>query len=90
MLCLKVANIKTNDYRTCQSLFDFIKLTISSIDKERSRKLNKTCNVINKSVIYYKKKNCSKCLKLLNFPEARNRANSKDCSLNNENWINDH
>ena len=29
-------------------------------------------------------------MKLLNFPEARNRANSKDCSLNNENWINDH
>ena len=54
MLCLKLANSKTNDYRTCQSLFDFIKLTISPIDNEHVRKFNK-CNDINKSVIYIKK-----------------------------------
>ena len=33
MLCLKVANNEINNYRTCQSLFDFIKLTISPIDR---------------------------------------------------------
>ena len=50
MLCLKVANNETNNYRTCESLFDFIKLTISPIDKEPIRKLNENGNVINKSV----------------------------------------
>ena len=52
MLCLKVANNETNNYRTCQSLFDFIKLTISPIDKEHIRKLNKISNNINKSLIF--------------------------------------
>ena len=52
MLCFKVSNNKTNDYSTCQSLFDIIKLTISPNDKESIRKLNKHCNVINKSVTY--------------------------------------
>ena len=41
MSCLKVVNNETNNYRTCQSLFDFIKLTISPIDKKLIRKLNK-------------------------------------------------
>ena len=50
MLCLNVANNKTNVYRTYQSLFDFIKLTISPIDKEPIRKLNENGDVINKSV----------------------------------------
>ena len=31
-ICLKVANDETNDHRTCQALFDFIKLTIPPID----------------------------------------------------------
>ena len=90
MLCLKVANNETNNYRTCESLFDFIKLTISSIDKEHIRKLNKTSNVINKSLILKNKVKCSKCMKLLNFLDTRHRANSKDCPLNNENWTNKH
>ena len=51
MLCLKVANNETNNYRTCQSLFDFIKLITSPIDRKPIRKLNKTSNVINKSLI---------------------------------------
>ena len=55
MLCLKVANNETNDYRTNQSLFDFIKLTISPIDKKPIRKLNKASNVINKLSIFKKK-----------------------------------
>ena len=51
MLCLKVANNETNNYRTCQSLFDFIKLTLSPTEKEPIRKLSKSSNVINKSLI---------------------------------------
>ena len=84
MLCLKVANNKTNNYRTCQSLFDFIKLTTSPIDKEPIRKLNKSSNVLNKSSILKKKLNCSNCVELLNVRNAGHRVNSKDCPLNNE------
>ena len=90
MLCLKFANNETNNYRTYQSLFDFIKLTVSSIDKEPIRKLNETSNVINKSSIFKKKVNCSNCVKLLNVRETGHRTNSKDYPLNNENWINKH
>ena len=85
MLCLKVANNETNNYRTCQSLFEFIKLTISPIEKEPIRKLNKSSNVINKSSILKKKVNYSNCVKILNFRDAGHRENSKDCPLNNEN-----
>ena len=90
MLCLKVANNEINNYRTCQSLFDFIKLTISPIDKELIRKLNKISNVINKSSLFKQKVKCSNCVKLLNVHDAGYRANSKDCPLNNDNWINKH
>ena len=90
MLCLKVANNETNNYRTCQSLFDFIKLTLSPIDKETIRKLNKTSNIMNKSLIFKKKVNCNKCILLFNVLDAGHRENSKDCPLNNENWINKH
>ena len=41
MLCLKVANNETNNYRTCQLLFDFLKLSLSPINKQPDRKLNK-------------------------------------------------
>ena len=88
MLCLKVANNETNNYRTCQSLFDFIKLTISPIEKEPIRKLSRSSNVINKSSILKKKVNCTNCVKILNIRDAGHKANSKDCPLNNENWMN--
>ena len=90
MLCLKVANNETNNYQTCQSLFEFIKLTISPIEKEPNRKLNKSSNVINTSSILKKKVNCSNCVKILNICDTGHRGNSKDCPLNNENWMNKH
>ena len=77
MSCLKVANNETNNYRTWQSLFDFIELTISPIDKKPIRKLNKKSNVINKSSIFKKKVDCSNSVKLLNVRGARHRAKSK-------------
>ena len=64
MLCLKVANNETNNYRTFQSLFDFIKLSISPTEKEPIRILNKSSNVTNKSGISKKKVNCNNCVKL--------------------------
>ena len=57
MLCLKVANNERNNYRTCQSLFEFIKLTVSPTEKKPIRKSNKSSNVINKSSILKKKVN---------------------------------
>ena len=85
MLCLKVANIETNNYRTCQSLFDFIKLSISSSEKEPIRKLSKSSNVTNKTWILKKKVNCTNCVKFLSIHDAGHRAKSKDCPLNNTN-----
>ena len=90
MLCLKVANNETNNYRASQSLFDFIMLTISPTQKKPIRKLSKSSNVINKSSILKKKENCTNCVKLSNIRDAGHRANSKDCPLNHENWINKH
>ena len=52
MLCLKVANNEANNYRASQSLFDFIKVTISPTEKEPIRKLSKSSNVIKKSSIF--------------------------------------
>ena len=78
MLCLKVANNEPNNYRTCQSLFDFIKLTISPTEKEPIRKLSKSSNVINKSSILKKRLNCSNCVQKLNVRDAGHGANSKD------------
>ena len=70
MLCLKVTNNETNNYRTCQSLFEFIKLPISPTEKYPIRKLSKSSNVINKSSILKKKVNCTNCVKLLSIRDA--------------------
>ena len=44
MLCLKVTNNETNHYRTCQSLFDFPKVSLSPINKEPVQKrIKKRC-----------------------------------------------
>ena len=37
----KSANNETNNYRTCQSLFDFLKISLSPVKKNSVRKLNK-------------------------------------------------
>ena len=41
ILCLNVANNETNNYRTCQSLYDFLKLSLSPLNKGPVRRLNK-------------------------------------------------
>ena len=40
MLYLKFVNNVINDYRTCQLLFDFLKLSLQRISKELIRLLN--------------------------------------------------
>ena len=55
MLCLKVSNNETKNYRTCQKKFDFLKLSRSPINKEPVRKLNKNIDVTNYSVNFLKK-----------------------------------
>ena len=50
MLCVNVADNETHNYRTYQSLFDFLKLTISPINKEPVRNLNKRTIVTAKSI----------------------------------------
>ena len=39
MLCLKVKNNATNNYRSCQSLYDFIQLSLTNTTKEPKRLL---------------------------------------------------
>ena len=56
----------------------------------RKHRILQSNNVTNKSAISKKKVNCNNCVKLLNIHDAGHRANSKDCPLNNENWINKH
>ena len=41
MLCLKVAINETDNYHTYQLLFDFLTLSLSPLNKEPGRKLNK-------------------------------------------------
>ena len=40
MLCLKLANNATNNYQSCQSLYDFIHLSLCKTSKEPKRVLN--------------------------------------------------
>ena len=48
MLCLKVANNATNNYQSCQSLYDFIQLSLCKTTKEPKRVLNNKVDLSNK------------------------------------------
>ena len=50
MLCLKVANNATNNYQSCQSLYDFIQLSLCKTTKEPKRMLNNKINLSNKAL----------------------------------------
>ena len=52
------------------TFFNLLKLSLSPINKEPVRKLNKKTNVTNISISFVKKTNCSKFMKLLNISEA--------------------
>ena len=50
MLCLKVANNATNNYQSCQSLYDFIQLSLCKTSKEPKRVLNNKIDLTNKAL----------------------------------------
>ena len=54
MLCLKVANNATNNYQSCQSLYDFIQLSLYKTSKEPKRVLNNKVDLKNKA-FHFKK-----------------------------------
>ena len=50
MLCLKVANNATNNYQSCQSLYDFIHLSLCKTSKEPKRVLNNKVDLKTKAL----------------------------------------
>ena len=52
------------------TFFNLLKLSLSPINKEPVRELNKKTNATNLSISFVKKTNCSKFMKLLNISEA--------------------
>ena len=54
MLCLKVANNAINNHQSCQSLYDFIQLSLCKTSQEPKRVLNNKVDLINK-VLHFKK-----------------------------------
>ena len=62
MLCLNVANNERNNYRTCQSLYDFLKLSLSTLNKEPVRGLNKQKRCYKLFREFRLKTDCSKCI----------------------------
>ena len=56
MLSLKVANNATNNYQSCQSLYDFIQLSLCKTTKEPKRVLNNNINLSNKA-LHFKNQN---------------------------------
>ena len=54
MLCLKVANNATNNYQSCQSLYDFIQLSLFKTSKEPKRVLNNKVDLKKQSVAFEK------------------------------------
>ena len=78
MLRLKGVNNESNTYCTCQSLFNFLKLSIQVSSKEPLRILNK--------LNQYHRKNCLDCKLYLNVEVSGHRASSTNCRVNNNNW----
>ena len=86
MLCLKVANNATNNYQTCQSLYDFIMLSLCKTSKEPKRVLNNKVDLINKAQIFKKSKRCFDCKLHLNLEIDDHRSSSLKCPLHYKNW----
>ena len=50
MLCLKVANNATHNYQSCQSLYNFIQLSLSKTSKEPKQALDNKVDLTNKAL----------------------------------------
>ena len=81
ILCLKVANNATNNYRLCQSLYNFIQLSLINTTKEPKQKLNNKCDLINNFIHVNKNRNCLDYKRNLNIEVICPRASSQNCPL---------
>ena len=50
MLCLKIANNATNNFQSCQSLYDFIQFLLCKTTKEPKSLLNNKIDLSNKAL----------------------------------------
>ena len=81
MLYLTVANNATNNYRSCQSLYDVIQLSLINITKEPKRSLNNKRDLTNNCKRVKKKRNCLDCKRFLYLEITGHRVSSKNCHL---------
>ena len=81
MLCLKVANNVTNNYCSCQSLYDSIQLSLINITKEPKWSLNNKRDLTNNCKRVKKKRNCLDCKRFLYLEITGHRVSSKNCHL---------
>ena len=86
MLYLKVANSATNNYRSRQSLYDFIQLSLIKTTKELKRLLNNKCDLSNALLHFKKQNNCLDCKAFLNLEIVGHRSSSEYYSIYDKNW----
>ena len=79
MLYLTVANNVKNNYCSCQSLYDFIQLSLINTIKEPTRLLNKKCALTNNFVPIKKKRICLDYKRYLNLETSGHRESSNNC-----------
>ena len=86
MLCLKVANNATNNYQSCQSLYDFIQLSLCKTSKEPKRVLNNKIDLPNKELHLKNIKMCLDCKLHLHLEIDDHRSSSIKCPMYYKNW----
>ena len=86
MLCLKVANNATNNYQSCQSLYNFVYLSQCKTPKEPKQVLNNKIDLTNKALHLKKGKICLDCKLHLNLEIVDHKSSSKKCPVYYKNW----
>lgn len=82
MLCLKVAN----NAQSCQSLYDFIQLSLYKTSREPNLVLNKKKLPNKQSVTFKKSKICLDCKLYLNLEIVGHRSSSRKCAVYYKHW----
>ena len=86
MLCLKVVYNAINNYQSCQSLYDFVQLSLISTIKEPKRSLSNKCDLTNNFIHVKKKRIYLDCKRFVNLELSGHRASSKKYPLLSKNW----
>ena len=81
-----MANNATNNYQSCQSLYDFIQLSLCKTSKEPKRVLNNKVDMKNKALHFKKTKRCLDCKLHLHLEINDHRSSSIKCPLYYKNW----